>query len=68
MLGVNPFFLKDYDIAARNFSLPLAINVISLLHEYDLRSKGVNNFNTSENDLLKELVYKIMHPQVATLS
>ncbi len=67
-LGVNPYFMKDYDIAARNFPLPVAIQVISLLHEYDLRSKGVNNLNTSENDLLKELVYKIMHPQVASLS
>lgn len=62
-LGVNPYFMKDYDIAARNFPLSAAIQVISLLHEYDLRSKGVNNLNTSENDLLKELVYKIMHPQ-----
>jgi len=62
-LGVNPYFMRDYDIAARNFPLAAAIQVISLLHEYDLRSKGVNNLNTSENDLLKELVYKMMHPQ-----
>lgn len=64
MLGVNPFFMKDYDIAARNYSLDATIKIIGLLHEYDLRSKGVNNLNTTEVDLLKEMVYKILHPDL----
>jgi DNA polymerase-3 subunit delta len=64
MMGVNPFFMKDFDIAARYYSREHAIAVIALLHEYDLRSKGVNNLNTTEHDLLKEMVYKIMHPAV----
>ena len=61
-LGINPYFVRDYDLAARSYSLTDAIHIIGLLHEYDLRSKGVNNLNTPEKDLLKELVYKIMHP------
>lgn len=60
-IGVNPYFMKDYDQAARSFPMPYAINAIALLHEYDLRLKGVNNLSTSENELLKELVYKLMH-------
>jgi DNA polymerase-3 subunit delta len=66
VLGVNPYFLKDYDLAARNYPLSVAIHAIALLHEYDLRSKGVNNLSTSEFDLLKELIYKIMHPATVT--
>jgi len=63
-LGINPYFMKDYDAAARSFSLKDSIHAISVLHEYDLRSKGVNNLNTTDNELLKELMYKIMHPSV----
>lgn len=64
ILGVSPYFVRDYDQAARTFTIKDAVAAISLLHEYDLRSKGVNNLSTSENELLKELVYKIMHPGV----
>ncbi len=63
-MGVNPYFVKDYEIAARNYSLDDAITAISIIHEYDLRSKGVNNFSTNENDLLKELIFRIMNPRV----
>ncbi len=66
-LGINPYFMKDYDLAARSFPLSKAMNAISLLHEYDLRSKGVNNLSASENELLKELVYKLMHQDSITV-
>lgn len=64
-LGVMFFFVKDYEAAARTFSFDAAVRAIHLLHEYDLKSKGVNSGDTSENDLLKELIFKIMHPGVA---
>jgi DNA polymerase-3 subunit delta len=63
-MGVHPFFVKDYEAAARNYSLDDAITAISLIHEYDLRSKGVNNASAGENDLLKELVFRIMNSRV----
>ncbi len=66
-MGINPYFMKDYELAARNYSLNDAVNAVSLLHEYDLRSKGVNNLSTTENELLKELVYKIMHPGIVAV-
>jgi DNA polymerase-3 subunit delta len=62
-LGVNPFFMRDFDRAARTFSLSMSVTAISLLHDFDLRSKGVNNEGTGPGDLLKELVFKIMHPE-----
>jgi DNA polymerase-3 subunit delta len=62
-MGVNPFFLKDYEKASRTFSLDHAVRVIGFLHEYDLRSKGVNNEGTGPGELLRELTQKIMHPQ-----
>jgi DNA polymerase-3 subunit delta len=61
-LGVNPFFVKDYDLAARTFSLGKTFEVISLLREYDLKSKGVDSTgHTEAGELMKELVYKIIH-------
>lgn len=60
-LGVNPFFIADYSKAAANYKPDKLIRIISYLREYDLRSKGVDNVSTSETDLLKELVFKILH-------
>lgn len=60
-LGVNPFFINDYGNAARNYSLDKAVLIISMMREYDLRSKGARGGTTSNGDLLKELVFKILH-------
>ncbi len=61
-MGVNPYFLKDYEFAAKNYPLGKTFEVISLLREYDLKSKGVDSTgNTEAGDLMKELVYKIIH-------
>jgi len=57
------FFLQDYATTARNFSEPGIRHVFSLLREYDLKSKGVgsNLAGKQEHELLKELVWKMMH-------
>jgi len=60
-LGCNPFFLKDYADAQKRFPAPKVIKAISILREYDLKSKGVGNSSTDAGGLLQELVYKIMH-------
>lgn len=61
-LKVNPYFTSDYETAARNYNLEKTCGVISLLREYDLRSKGVGSTgNTEEGELMKELVYRILH-------
>lgn len=60
-LSVNPFFVKDYALAAQNYSFRRLRAIIGLLREYDLRLKGINNGSTEESELLRELVYKILH-------
>lgn len=59
-LGVNPYFLKDYDAYAKNFSLPRTKKSISILLEYDLKSKGLGSSDTADGELLKEMVYKLL--------
>ncbi len=60
-LKVPPFFVKDYTLAAKNYSFPKVANIISILREYDMRSKGFESAAVAEGELLKELLYKIMH-------
>ncbi|MBS7563632.1 DNA polymerase III subunit delta [Mucilaginibacter sp. Bleaf8] len=59
-LGVSPYFLKDYEQAARSFDYYKTLQIISFLREYDLKSKGVDS-NASHGELMKELVFKIIH-------
>lgn len=60
-LSASPYFVGDYRNAAKRFSLQRSIQAVSLLREYDLKFKGVNNASTDEGELLKELVFKLMH-------
>jgi len=60
-LGINPFFVKDYEVAAANYPVSKTMQVISLLREYDMRSKGFGNGAAGHGELLRELVFKIMH-------
>jgi DNA polymerase-3 subunit delta len=60
-LGVNPFFVSDYIKAAKIYNPRKCVQIFGLLREYDMRSKGVNNDSVDHGELLKELVYKIMH-------
>jgi DNA polymerase III subunit delta len=60
-LGVNPFFINDYANAANKYSLDKAVNIISMMREYDLRSKGARGGTTGNGELLRELVFKILH-------
>ena len=59
----SSFFLREYRLAARNFSRPKAERVIGLLKEYDLKSKGVgyNSTGKPEGELLVEMVWRILH-------
>ena len=59
-IGVNPWFVKDYIAAARNYGSAGITSALLLLHEYNLRSVGVNDVGTSDASLLKEMVVKIM--------
>jgi DNA polymerase-3 subunit delta len=60
-LGVNPYFVKDFQVASKNFNGWKTMEIISLLRIYDAKSKGVDNNSASGGELLKELVYKMLH-------
>lgn len=59
-VGVHPFFIKDYLAAAKNYGSDGVERTLLLLHEYDLRSIGVQDTGTEDADLMKELVVKMM--------
>lgn len=59
-LGVNPYFVDDYVSAARNYPMRKVSQVIGLLREADVKSKGVGA-NQTQGDILKELLFKILH-------
>ncbi|RLD42602.1 MAG: DNA polymerase III subunit delta [Bacteroidetes bacterium] len=60
-LGINPYFVNDIVSAARNYSYGKIIKIISYLREYDAKSKGVKNNSSNNHDLMKELIFKILH-------
>lgn len=59
-IGVNPYFVKDYEQAVRSFDYGKTMHIISLLREYDLKSKGVDSAS-SHGELMKEMLFKILH-------
>ena len=61
LLKINPFFAKEYMVAIQKYSLPLVIRNISFLRKADLQSKGIESGGLTEGQLLKELVFKLLH-------
>lgn len=61
VLKINPYFIKDYELAARNYSMKKVSAVISSIREIDMKAKGVGASNLSQADLLKELLVKVLN-------
>jgi len=59
-LGIRPFFVVDYITAAKNYPMRKVAQIIALLRDADIKSKGVGA-NQSNGDILKELLFKILH-------
>jgi len=60
-LKINPYFVKDYQKASQVFGAWKTMNIISFIRETDSRYKGIDNPSTDEGDLMKELIFKILH-------
>lgn len=60
-LSINPYFVSEYEMAARKYTPAKVVTIISDLREYDMKSKGVGNISVPDGELLKELLYKILH-------
>jgi len=61
VLKVVPYFVKDYETAAAKYNVSKTVGIISLLRTYDMKSKGYGDLSSEPGDLLKELVFKILH-------
>ncbi len=61
VLGVHPFFIKDYQTAARNLPMKKVSAALAVIREVDMKSKGVGAANLSQGDLLKEMLVKILN-------
>ena len=57
----SAYFARDYISGLRNYNANKVINIITELRTTDSRSKGVDNISATQGELLKELVYKILH-------
>lgn len=61
LLGVHPYFVKEYKTAARNYQMGKVIDSFGYIKEADLRSKGVDVNAVENSEILKELIFKLMH-------
>ena len=53
--------LKDYRVGMRNFSAMKTLQILAKIRETDAKSKGLDSLNTSTDDLMRELVFFILH-------
>jgi len=48
-------------VAAKNYNIKKLVEIVSILREYDMKSKGFGNITASPADLQREMVYRILH-------
>ncbi|MEL1244601.1 DNA polymerase III subunit delta [Flavobacterium sp. DGU11] len=60
-LKINPYFVKDYDIALRNYPMKKVSGIVATLRDIDVKSKGVGSNAIPQSDLLKEMLVKIFN-------
>ena len=61
VLGVSPYFLREYDAALANYPLKRSMAVISLLCDFDYLGKGGDGGAATPDELLVELTTKILN-------
>ena len=61
VLKIHPFAAKELNRNKRKHPPKIVSRNFSILREYDLISKGVNKGNATDADIMKELVYKLLH-------
>jgi len=60
-IGASTFFLKDYEYAVKVYSKRKLVSIINILYQYDKKAKGIDNPTIPGRELLKEMVYRILH-------
>ena len=57
----NSWAAKDYMIGMRNYTGTKVMQIIGKIREIDAKSKGLDNPNTPPGELMKELIFYILH-------
>lgn len=57
----STWMAKDYLPGLRNYSARKTMEIVGKIREIDAKSKGLDNPNTSAEELLKELIFFILH-------
>ncbi len=60
LLGVNPYFLREYDTAVRNYPVRKCMAAIALIRDYDFKGKGGEAGESSGGELMMELTAKLL--------
>jgi len=60
-LGVNPYFVGEFDQAAKKYPMKKVTKNIGFLKDADLKTKGVASGSMTHKDVLNELLFKLMH-------
>ena len=60
-IGVGPYFVKDYRLAASKYPPKKLRQIFGLLRQYDQKAKGVESTPIPSGELMKELIFKILH-------
>jgi DNA polymerase III subunit delta len=60
-MGISPYALNDYKEAATKYAAPKVERIITYLRDVDKKTKGIGNSSASDGDLMKELIFKILH-------
>jgi len=58
---LSPYNKQDYIDAYRNYNAAKVQDIIGWLRECNVRALGIENYSTDQGELLRELVFKIMH-------
>lgn len=60
-ISSNNFVIQQYIQAHKRYTPQKLVQIISLLREFDLKTKGVNSGSASEGDMMRELAFKMLH-------
>ena len=61
VLGVNPYFIKEYHAAAQIYPMKRVSAIIASIRQIDMKSKGLGTVPLAPKDLLQELLLAIFY-------
>ena len=60
-LKVHPFVASQMINASKVYNPKKIASNIAILHEYDLKSKGINNSSFPQSELMREMLFRLLH-------